>query len=204
MSENSKSPSCEELKEDRNEEPEKRKLEPWEWPWQGQLLLLVLVFLAATLIFVFPPAFARLLGASPEANGGATWVAPYVGLTAVLISGIFLFMTLRIDRGAKLEAGNVAREQLDDATLRKAREAALRNLEKIRSASRESLRLAASARDAAGNAAREAGGARDAATAAESARDAAKAAATAAESARDAARAVADDAENTRDGEDED
>ena len=90
-------------------ESEGRK--PWEWPWQGQLLLFVLVIAAATLIFVFPPAFARLLGVSPIVEGGASWVAPYVALTAVLISGIFLFTTFRIDRGARFEARNVAREE---------------------------------------------------------------------------------------------
>ena len=84
----------------RNQEPKSP-----EWPWQAQLLLFVLVLAAATLIFIFPPALARLLDFEPVARGEESWIAPYVALTAVLISGIFVFMTFRIDRGAARSCG---------------------------------------------------------------------------------------------------
>jgi len=40
-------------------------------------------------------------------------IAVFVALFGILIGGVFVFMALRIDRGAKLEARNQAREILD-------------------------------------------------------------------------------------------
>lgn len=85
-----------------------------EWPWYAVFLLVVVFSLIATLLFVFPPALARILGVSPgggEVPGLDLWIGPYVALTTVLLSAIFLFMTLRIDRGARSEAQKEARKE---------------------------------------------------------------------------------------------
>ena len=99
---------------------------PGDWPSYGQFLLVVVIALVATLLFIFPPVLARLLGTSGPATENATlWIAPYVSLTAVLLSAIFLFMTLRIDRGARSEARKEAFEEakkrLCKASLKKAK-----------------------------------------------------------------------------------
>ena len=85
----------------------------FEWPWYGQLLLFALVLLVATLVFTVPPVLVNLLGTSSDVG-----IAPYVSLTAVLISGVFLFTTCRIDRGARYEARDEARKVIGETVSR--------------------------------------------------------------------------------------
>ena len=155
-----------------------------EWPWQAQLLLFVLVLAAATLIFIFPPALARLLDFEPVARGEESWIAPYVALTAVLISGIFVFMTFRIDRGARHEAREQARKILQKESL-----------EDLRNEAESNAQRAAIAAD---QAEASQGTAGTAATAAEEAGHRAAAAAKSAARARDDAESAVDKAEQSR------
>lgn len=53
------------------------------------------------------------------------WLSSVVTLFGVLITGLFVFMTFRIDRGARYEAQAVAQEAITEAR-REAREAAER------------------------------------------------------------------------------
>ena len=84
------------------------------WPWFAQLLLALAVLLTAVILLIWIPmrTAPSLVGGTP---GGATqdfsmMMVVFVGLTTMTISGIFLFMTFRIDHGTKNLASDIARE----------------------------------------------------------------------------------------------
>ena len=84
------------------------------WPWWGQLVLAVfsLAFLGALLIGL-PVLSAAMLGGAAGTAPREIWtpmIAVLVGLTTVTVSGIFLFMTFRIDRGTRRTAKRTAQK----------------------------------------------------------------------------------------------
>ncbi len=77
---------------------------------------LSIFFVALTLCAAICALSYRVLGASRAGSGASTdgqtaLLAGSIALFGVLISGIFVFTTFRIDEGAQLAAGNAARER---------------------------------------------------------------------------------------------
>ena len=83
-----------------------------KWPWGAQLFLAVTALVTAvTLLILIPMRVAPDL--AKETSGGASldfsaMTTVFVGLATMAISGIFLFMTFRIDRGTRRTAREVA------------------------------------------------------------------------------------------------
>ena len=80
------------------------------WPWWAQLILAIVALVTACgLLIVIPVYVASVRGGVESMDRSLmAMIAVFVGLTTMTISGMFLFMTFRIDRGAKAEAGKVA------------------------------------------------------------------------------------------------
>lgn len=78
-----------------------------EWPWYGQLVIFAVLLLAIVVIFLVPSWLPE--PTRPESITG------YVAMTAVLISGTFLFMTFRMDRNATNEARTAVSAAVEDA-----------------------------------------------------------------------------------------
>lgn len=83
------------------------------WPLWVQVGVLLFALLLAAVLVVFPVVGLALLerryDVQPTAD--SVWepmIAILLGLTTMTVSGIFVFMTFRIDRGARTEARKVA------------------------------------------------------------------------------------------------
>lgn len=109
--------------------PQKTK-DRTKWPWFAQLFLAVTALATAVVLLIWIPMHAApaLVEESP---GGAspyfsTMMAVLVGLATMTISGIFLFMTFRIDRGtrevAQREAKKISRKISMDVANKKTKE----------------------------------------------------------------------------------
>ena len=85
------------------------------WPWWGQFLLAVIALSIACVLLIWLPMEMVAKARNDTGNAFTTFIAVLVGLTTMTISGMFLFMTFRIDRGARLtareEARSVAKEE---------------------------------------------------------------------------------------------
>ena len=101
------------------------------WPWWGQFLLAVIALVTASGLLIFMPVLSASQVAGDGGAGGlAVWGPMFsvlIGITSMTITGIFVFMTFRIDRGARAEAREVAKEVAQeeagkDETIRKAKE----------------------------------------------------------------------------------
>lgn len=79
-----------------------------EWPWYGQLCVMALLLLAIVLVFSVSSLLPPMTGSQD-----APLITGYVAMTAVLISGTFLFMTFRMDRNARHEARTIVEEEID-------------------------------------------------------------------------------------------
>lgn len=96
--------------------------------WWGPFVLGAFVLLLVSVLLI---GFPMWIAAEVARTGGdianvlVPMVAVLIGLTTMTISGIFLFMTLRIDRGARLEARSAAKDELKD--LRNDMEQKIRN-----------------------------------------------------------------------------
>ena len=95
--------------------------EPAKWPWGAEFALALCAMVLAALFLIGLPYVVTIAvdGANvPESPGAAkAWnaiVPSLLGLTTMTISGIFLFMTLRIDRGAKAEARDAAEDKVKE------------------------------------------------------------------------------------------
>ena len=107
------------------------------WPWWGQFLLAVIALSIACILLIWLPmeiGSKTILGSNSTggtAGNAFTTFAPmivvFVGLTTMTISGMFLFMTFRIDRGARL----TAREEAQSVARGEARNAAKEEIKKI-------------------------------------------------------------------------
>ena len=89
---------------------EQKNDNPTRWPWWAQLILaIVALVIACGLLIVIPVYVASMRGGVESMDRSLmAMIAVFVGLTTMTISGMFLFMTFRIDRGARAEAGKVA------------------------------------------------------------------------------------------------
>lgn len=106
------------------------------WPWWGQFLLAVIALSIACVLLIWLPIEIGSRMASGSNDTGSTeetafttfapMIVVFVGLTTMTISGMFLFMTFRIDRGARLtareEAGREARKVAKEEAEMTARE----------------------------------------------------------------------------------
>ena len=85
-----------------------------QWPWQAQFTALLIVLAIATFLIVLPVLVVRVLDVqyafSSETDLWAAMIGILLGLTTMTVSGVFVFMTFRIERGAKLEAQDTAKE----------------------------------------------------------------------------------------------
>ena len=85
-------------------------IRPWPWPVQFATLLFVLAI--ATFLIVLPVLVVRVLddeyAFSSETDLWAAMIGILLGLTTMTVSGVFVFMTFRIERGARLEAQDTA------------------------------------------------------------------------------------------------
>lgn len=83
-----------------------------QWPWQAQFAALLFALVIAAFLIVLPVLVVRVLDAqytfASESDLWAGMIAILLGLTTMTVSGIFVFMTFRIDRGARLEARKTA------------------------------------------------------------------------------------------------
>lgn len=109
------------------------------WPWGAQFVLVVLgLLLAGTLLVGLPILVASKFGATygvSDANVWSPMIAALLGLTTMTITGIFLFMTLRIDRGTKNTARTMARK-----VARKEVKAAEKDLKNFRQRAKDTLK----------------------------------------------------------------
>ena len=114
-------PSCE-LKRKKND----CKNDQTRWPWWGQLILAIVALATACGLLIVIPMYIV-----PKAIGDADGVSRsfmamitvLIGLTTMTISGMFIFMTFRIDRGAKTEAREVAEKEAGKVAKKEARKA---------------------------------------------------------------------------------
>ena len=88
------------------------------WPWWGQFLLALAALGVASWLLIYMPTMSadRVVAATgkDKVDGLVVWgpmFAVLIGITAMTITGIFIFMTFRIDRGAREVARKVAREE---------------------------------------------------------------------------------------------
>ena len=105
-----------------------------DWPWWGEFALALCAMVLAALFLIGLPYVVTIAvdGAndSTRPDAAKAWnaiVPSLLGLTTMTISGIFVFMTFRIDRGAKAEA----REFAVKITKKTAEEVVRREVEKM-------------------------------------------------------------------------
>ena len=92
----------------------KDDLQQTRWPWWGQFLLAVIALSIACVLLIWLPMEIGSKTRNDTGNTLTTFIAVLVGLTTMTISGMFLFMTFRIDRGARLEAQRVAEKEIKE------------------------------------------------------------------------------------------
>ena len=89
------------------------------WPWWAQFAALLFVLTIAAFLIVLPVLVVRVLDTeyafSSETDLWAAMIAILLGLTTMTVSGVFVFMTFRIDRGARLEAKKEAEKEAKKA-----------------------------------------------------------------------------------------
>ena len=98
------------------------------WPWWGQFLLAVIALAAACALLIwFPIRAVQEFSGEDAKDTILAWgpmFAAFAGLTAMTVSGVFIFMTFRIDRGARLAAKKEAEEVAEKVAKEKAEEIA--------------------------------------------------------------------------------
>lgn len=84
---------------------------PWdnELPWGARFILFLVALALAASMIVLPIWSVQQYGATSGSDLWGPMLAMLIGLTTMTISGIFVFMTFRIDRGTKLTAQWTAR-----------------------------------------------------------------------------------------------
>jgi len=86
-----------------------------KWPFWAQFTLALVALLFGLLLTVVLPLFGAIYVGriGGDAVGPGIWaplIATLLGLTTLTVSGIFVFMTFRIDRGTRLRATTVAED----------------------------------------------------------------------------------------------
>ena len=79
-------------------------------PWVAWFILFLVGLALAASMIVLPVWSIRQYGATSGSDLWGPMLAILIGLTTMTISGIFVFMTFRIDRGTKLTAEWKAKE----------------------------------------------------------------------------------------------
>ena len=79
-----------------------------ELPWGARFILYLVFLLLAASMIVLPIWSIQRYGATTGSDLWGPMIAALIGLTTMTISGIFVFMTFRIDRGTKLTAQRTA------------------------------------------------------------------------------------------------
>lgn len=99
---------------------------PPTWSFGAQLTLAILVLLVISVLLIgLPILSATLIADGKDVSLGnllMPMLAVLIGLTTVTVSGIFIFMTFRIDRGAKREAWKTALETAEKTAKKVAKE----------------------------------------------------------------------------------
>lgn len=94
-----------------------------EWPWWGQLILAMFALVLVALFLIGLPYAMTVAIENPgtlhAANVWTAMIPTLMGLTTMTISGIFVFMTFRIDRGARAEAQKTANKAVNEAVDKK-------------------------------------------------------------------------------------
>ena len=97
------------------------KRAPGEWPWWAQFFLALSAMALVALFLIGLPYYVVMAERSVNPGAAGAWAAMIpvlIGFTTMTISGIFVFMTFRIDRGAKAEARTaaekIARDKVND------------------------------------------------------------------------------------------
>ena len=94
-----------------------------EWPWWAQFILAMFAMLLVALFLIgLPYAMTVAIDSQKDLDASKVWTAmipTLLGLTTMTISGIFVFMTFRIDRGARAEARKTADKIVTDTVERK-------------------------------------------------------------------------------------
>lgn len=75
-----------------------------ELPWGARFILYLVALLLAASMIVLPIWSIQRYGATTGSDLWGPMIAVLIGLTTMTISGIFVFMSFRIDRGTKLTA----------------------------------------------------------------------------------------------------
>ena len=87
-----------------------------QWPWQAQFAALLFGLAIAAFLIVLPVLVVRVLDTqyafSSETDLWAAMIAILLGLTTMTVTGVFVFMTFRIDRGARLAAQRTAEKAM--------------------------------------------------------------------------------------------
>ena len=117
------------------------------WPWGAQFIVILCVLAVALVVILLP--VLSVMSAGPEASGLDAWgpiLATLVSLTTMTVSGIFVFVAFRIDRGVKHETREEVSsymEKLMKSTIESQIEKARDLLDKsFRSAQREMEKVA--------------------------------------------------------------
>ena len=84
-------------------------------PWVARFILFVLILLLAAFMIGLPVWSVQRYGATTEIDLWGPVLATLLGLTTMTVSGIFMFMTFRIDRGTKLKAEWTAKKTAEKA-----------------------------------------------------------------------------------------
>ena len=84
-------------------------------PWVARFILFVLILLLAAFMIGLPVWSIQRYGATTGIDLWGPVVTMLLGLTTMTISGIFVFMTFRIDRGTKLKAEWTAKKTAEKA-----------------------------------------------------------------------------------------
>lgn len=79
-------------------------------PWVARFILYLVVLLLAAFMIVLPIWSIQRYGTTTGSDLWGPMLAVLIGLTTMTISGIFVFMTFRIDRGTKLTAERKAKK----------------------------------------------------------------------------------------------
>lgn len=100
------------------QEPETPKKEENRWPWWAQFSLCLIVLGAACFLLTWVPMHAVAANTGSGNLALYSMMAVFIGIVAMTVSGVFIFMTFRIDRGTKREAETVAREKSEEVSER--------------------------------------------------------------------------------------
>ena len=96
-----------------------------DWPGWAKFWLAFATMIFIGCIWIGLPALSALESVKAQGSGTVDYtpmISVYAAMTTATITGIFLFMTLRIDRGTRLKAESVAKDKMDKIVAEKIEE----------------------------------------------------------------------------------